>query len=234
MASAAPSVGSVPAPSSSKRQSESPSAASRISTTFFMCPEKVESDCSMLCSSPMSANTSRNTARRLPWKAGMWSPACPIRVKRPTVFRETVLPPVFGPVMMRRLNSCPSHMLIGTTFSFGIRGWRPSLISTMRSVLKSGFEACIEEARRAFAKTKSSVASIFWFASSSAVNGASRALRDASIFAISCCSASVSSRYSLFKRTATRGSMKTVEPVELWSCTTPGSLVLNSLFTARQ
>ena len=24
--------------------------------------------------------------------------------------------------------------------------------------------------------------------------------------------------------------MKTVEPVELWSCTTPGSLVLNSLF----
>ena len=104
----------------------------------------------------------------------------------------------------------------------------------MRSVLKSGFEACIEEASRAFAKEKSSAASIFWFASRAAVQGVRSALSAARIFVISCCSAMTSSRYSLFRRTATSGSMKTVEPVELWSCTTPGSFDLYSLFTARQ
>ena len=71
MASAAPSVGSVPAPSSSKRQRELESACSRIFTMVVMWEEKVLRLCSMLCSSPMSANTSSNTDSSDPSKAGM-------------------------------------------------------------------------------------------------------------------------------------------------------------------
>ena len=55
MARAAPSVGSVPAPSSSKRQRESASAWFRMWTMLFIWEEKVDRLCSMLCSSPMSA-----------------------------------------------------------------------------------------------------------------------------------------------------------------------------------
>ena len=41
----------------------------------------------------------------------------PIRVKSPTVFRETVLPPVFGPVTISRANSSPRvRPSMGTTF----------------------------------------------------------------------------------------------------------------------
>ena len=39
----------------------------------------------------MSANTSSKTASSDPSNAGIWRPACPIRVNRPTVFKETVL-----------------------------------------------------------------------------------------------------------------------------------------------
>ena len=55
MARAAPSVGSVPAPSSSKRQRESASACFRMETMLVMWEEKVLRLCSMLCSSPISA-----------------------------------------------------------------------------------------------------------------------------------------------------------------------------------
>ena len=70
MASAAPSVGSVPAPSSSKSARERGVTFCRIWTMLTMCEEKVESDCSMDCSSPMSANTSSKTASSVPSMAG--------------------------------------------------------------------------------------------------------------------------------------------------------------------
>ena len=54
---AAPSAGSVPAQSSSNSTRLSLSQTLRISTIFFVCDENVESDCSMDCSSPMSAKT---------------------------------------------------------------------------------------------------------------------------------------------------------------------------------
>ncbi len=105
--SAAPSTGSVPAPSSSNSTRESWSAFSKIFTVFTMWAEKVLKLCSILCSSPISAKISWNTASLLPSRAGMWSPACPIRDKSPTVFKETVLPPVFGPVTISRVKSEP-------------------------------------------------------------------------------------------------------------------------------
>ena len=58
-----PSTGSVPAPSSSSRTRLPPSASSRIRMMLVMWAEKVERDCSMDCSSPISANTAENTDR---------------------------------------------------------------------------------------------------------------------------------------------------------------------------
>ena len=60
---------------------------------------KVESDCSIDCSSPISASTSSKTEISLPSSHGSISPHIAIRVKSPSVLSETVLPPVFGPVM---------------------------------------------------------------------------------------------------------------------------------------
>ena len=73
-------------------------AASTIRMIERRCPEKVESDWAIDCSSPMSAKMSRQTGSRLPGSAGMWSPAWCIRLSRPSVRSVTVLPPVFGPV----------------------------------------------------------------------------------------------------------------------------------------
>ena len=128
IARAAPSVGSVPAPSSSKRHKEWLSAFSRILTILVIWAEKVLKLCSMLCSSPMSANTSSNTASSDPSKAGIWRPDWPMRVKSPTVFKDTVFPPVLGPVTMSRSKSFPRYTLMGTTFLGSSSGWRPSLM----------------------------------------------------------------------------------------------------------
>ena len=107
MASAAPSVGSVPAPISSKSIRLLLSALFKMSTVFVICELNVLRLCSILCSSPISANISSNTAMSECSRAGILSPACAISVRSPTVFKETVLPPVLGPVMIRRLKSVP-------------------------------------------------------------------------------------------------------------------------------
>ena len=98
MARADPSAGSVPAPTSSSRTSVAGPAASTKRTTLRRWLEKVDSDWAMLCSSPMSAMTRLKTGSRAPSAAGTRSPAWCMSARRPSVFRETVLPPVFGPV----------------------------------------------------------------------------------------------------------------------------------------
>ena len=169
IARAAPSVGSVPAPNSSNRHREWLSAWSKIETIFVMWAEKVLRLCSILCSSPISAKTSSNTASSEPSKAGMWSPAWPIRVNKPTVFKETVFPPVLGPVTIRRSKSFPRWMLMGTTLAGSRRGWRPSLIFRYPLVLNLGslHLKCLD--RAALAKIKSSLAKSCWFRRSSFV-----------------------------------------------------------------
>ena len=125
IASAAPSVGSVPAQSSSKSTRERSLTCSKIRMMLTMWEEKVLSDCSILCSSPMSANTSSKIPSSERSDAGICRPDCPISVSRPTVFKETVLPPVFGPVTISRRKSSPSRTSIGTTFFGSSNGWRP-------------------------------------------------------------------------------------------------------------
>ena len=73
-----------------------------------MWAEKVLRLCSMLCSSPMSAKTSSNTASSDPSDAGMCRPALAQQGKDPTVFRETVLPPVFGPETIEQVETSAS------------------------------------------------------------------------------------------------------------------------------
>ena len=126
-ASAAPSIGSVPAQSSSKSTSESSSACSVTDIMLTICDENVESDCSMLCSSPISAKTFENIATRLPSSVGIISPHIVIRVKSPIVLRVTVLPPVLGPVITSVSYSLPNSTVIGTTARALISGWRARL-----------------------------------------------------------------------------------------------------------
>ena len=101
MASAAPSVGSVPAPSSSKSTRVLSPHSSNMRTMLVMCEENVDRFCSILCSSPMSASTPENTGTALSPAAGMCSPQAAMTHISPMVLSVTVLPPVLGPVMTR-------------------------------------------------------------------------------------------------------------------------------------
>ena len=114
--SAAPSAGSVPAPISSIITSDFSVAFERISETRLTCELKVESDCSSDCSSPISTSTSSKTGNCDPSCAGICRPDCAMIPIRPTVFRATVLPPVFGPVTTRICDRNPRCTSIGTTF----------------------------------------------------------------------------------------------------------------------
>ena len=89
---------------------------------FVMWDEKVESDCSMLCSSPISAKTRSKTESSLLSPAGIMSPHIAMSENRPSVLIETVFPPVFGPVMMSESKSVPSLMSVATTFFGSMSG----------------------------------------------------------------------------------------------------------------
>ena len=92
-----------------------------------------------------------------------------MRVKSPTVFRDTVLPPVLGPVMTNRSKSWPRLMSMGTTFFLFNKGCRPLRMLMYLSSLNKGSVAFMSMASSAFAKIKSSKVMIFRFAFSSSV-----------------------------------------------------------------
>ena len=89
---------------------------------LVMWAEKVDRDCSMLCSSPISTKIFSKVETEEPGATGIRSPHMVIRLRSPRVFRVTVLPPVFGPVMTRLVNSSPRCTSTGTTFLGSIRG----------------------------------------------------------------------------------------------------------------
>ena len=90
-----------------------------------MCEAKVLKLCSMHCSSPMSASTGSYTASRAP-AAGTCRPQAAIRCSSPTVLSDTVLPPVFGPVITIACDPPAGiSMSMGTT-SPSSRGCRAS------------------------------------------------------------------------------------------------------------
>ena len=102
MARAAPSTGSVPAPSSSKSTRLCRSASFKISHDVGHVRQRRwrgSARCSARRRCP-PAPAHRRT-RRCRSAAGMWRPHWVISVSRPRVLRVTVLPPVLGPVMTK-------------------------------------------------------------------------------------------------------------------------------------
>ena len=70
----------------------------------------------------MSAKTFSKIAISELSSQGIKSPYCVIRDKRPTVFKLTVLPPVFGPVIIREEKSIPRFISIGTAIFLSKKG----------------------------------------------------------------------------------------------------------------
>ena len=109
--------------------------------TLVMWPEKVDRFWLMLWLSPMSTSTASIMPTTEPSPQGMCSPLWAMSVNRPTVFRHTVLPPVFGPVTAMPWSGAASSMSSGTHFSrsssgcraFTSRSRRWAVISTGRA-----------------------------------------------------------------------------------------------------
>ena len=111
---------------------------------LVMWEEKVDRDCSMLCSSPMSANTSPKHGHLGALDApGMCRPAWAISVNRPTVLSVTVLPPVLGPVTTSVVKSVAQpqvdgHHLVRVDEGMAARtgcGCSPPVLSLGRTAL---------------------------------------------------------------------------------------------------
>lgn len=83
---------------------------------------KVLKDSLILCSSPISANIFLNIQIELFSLQGIYKPVYAIKSSNPVVFKHTVLPPVFGPVMIKQLKSCPNLISIGTILFLSING----------------------------------------------------------------------------------------------------------------
>ena len=78
----------------------------------------------MLCSSPISTSMLLYTETRDISDTGISIPHITIRVKRPSVLSDTVLPPVLGPVITSVSYSSPIAISVATTFLGSISGWR--------------------------------------------------------------------------------------------------------------
>ena len=211
-----------------------------ISTMFAMCPEKVLRLAAIDCSSPMSANTDRNTGTREPAAAGMCRPACAISDSSPAVFSATVFPPVFGPVMTSaRVGgvmmtstgtgsmwssapvALPSRLVTaaissGCLASWSSRVWSSAMTgSTPPTIPANDARAC---------STSRSVATVSVRRKSAArrrniVDSASNTRRTSSR------SCSSSATISLLMSTVLNGSRKRLAPLDEVPCTMPGMAV---------
>ena len=94
-------TGSVPVPNSSISTSERPAAPRRMFFMFSRCELYVLRSLSIDCSSPMSMNRSSNRPISEFSEAEIRNPFCIMYWSSPTVFRQTDLPPAFGPEMTR-------------------------------------------------------------------------------------------------------------------------------------
>ena len=121
--------------------------------------------------------------------------------RSPAVFKQTVFPPVFGPVITSIVKSEPSRIVIGTTLSPGIKGCLASRRESARFSEKRGLTAFIPRESFAFANTKSRCERSRIFSESPSVCGLKEAESLSSSFSISLFSSALSSRISLFRLT---------------------------------
>ena len=223
-ARAEPSVGSVPAPSSSSRTRVSGPACSTIRMMDRRWPEKVDSDWAMDCSSPMSAKTSRKTGSEEPDAAGTWSPAWCISDSRPRVRRATVLPPVLGPVMTSAVYPSPRRRSIGTTRP--VRpGWRAERRTTSVRSASAGRTPSISAASCALAAQKSNWAIASRVSRRSVPLAATSAESSSRMRPTSSSTAAWASRQALPSSTTTSGSTNSVCPLFDASWTMPFTLL---------
>jgi hypothetical protein len=188
-ASAAPSAGSVPLPTSSSRTREPSSASSRISRSSVRWALKVDRLAAMDCRSPMSEKMRRQTGSALPGPTGGMIPLWASATCSPTALSSTDFPPVLGPE--RRMVRSPSAMVRskGTTTggaaerplagsAASSRGWRPRTIRTSAgAVTTTGAWPSTSAAHRARATRSSTATHIWCSARSSATWGRSPSLR---------------------------------------------------------
>ena len=188
----------------------------------------------MDCSSPISAYISLKKESSDLSSAGICRPESPISSKRPIVFKDTVFPPVFGPVTISRLKLSPSSKSTGTTFFGSMRGCRAPFKRMISLLLKIGRMASMESASSAFAKIKSSSDRMLSSANIESERSAQELLKTVSMRCTSSLSLSSHSLMSLFSFTTDCGSIKSVEPDADWSCIMPGTRPLYSERTGRQ
>jgi len=145
---AAPFIGSVPAPTSSRSARSPRSASASVATTFGECDENVESDCAMDCS-PNVAKMRRTTARARGQRDR------PDRMRhrgeQPDRLKGHVFPPVFGPVTTRRGIATELHVDAHDPPCSPARCARVTRSRTP-SAFSSGRVACSASAYSAFAR----------------------------------------------------------------------------------
>ena len=146
---------------------------------------------------------------------------------KPTVFRQTDLPPAFGPEMMRIRCSLFNSISSGTTFLPCLanescnRGWIAVVQSKTCLSSNTGLIAFIWMAQCALARIKSISARNSYDCRIAGTCGRTVAENSVKIRMISLRSSASSSRMRLLASTTSAGSMKTVLPVADSSCTIP-------------
>ena len=231
IAKAAPSIGSVPAPNSSSNTRLLSSACSIIRIILVIWEEKVDRDCSILCSSPISTRIWRKTDTWLPSATGSINPHIAIADNKPIVFSVTVLPPVLGPVIIKVSNSFPNTISVGTTVSRLSKGCLACLNCMIPVWFNCGIVAFIEYAKSALAKMTFNWTAASYPTMISSANCPTSAESSVNIRSISSFSFDCSTRISLFASTTLIGSINKVEPLEEVSCTNPGTSPRYSAFT---
>ena len=163
--SAAPSVGSVPEPSSSRSTRLIGVAVEMASETRRRCDRNVLTSSIRDCSSPMSQTTWSNQGMLVPSAAGTGSPAIARSATSPAVLMATVFPPMLGPVTRRSGFSASSSRSSGTG-SCGISprawrstriGWRAPRSRSERSPVSRGRDprtACVQDATACAASSR--------------------------------------------------------------------------------
>ena len=157
----------------------------------------------------------------------MSSPDCSMYCNKPTVFKQTDLPPAFGPEMMRIRCFSFSSMSSGTTFLPCLA--RESCKSGCTAIVQSssclfsraGLSPDICSANNALARMKSISARNSYDSSTSEMEGRSWLEKSVRMRIISLRSSPSSSRMRLLASTTSAGSMNTVLPLADSSCTIP-------------
>ena len=220
VARAPPSLGSVPVPTSSSSTSAGSASSRSIDTRLVMCAEKVLRLAVIDCSSPMSANTLRNTGSRAV-AAGTCRPAWAISAKSPAVLSATVLPPVLGPVMSSTRLGGSRRTSTGTARSSS--GCRAPVSSREVSAVNAGSMPFTRALCRALACSTSTAEATSRSTRRSAGRWRKRSVSSNRMRKISARSLSSSSTMSLLSSTVAAGSRKSVAPLAELPCTMPGT-----------